>query len=84
MQSADKGLLGTSHVGRHTDSAVRSAFLRLPNRERMAITLHQIEGLDSRMIAAALGISGSEARGALVRGYRRLQRSHESVDGARG
>jgi DNA-directed RNA polymerase specialized sigma24 family protein len=61
--------------------SLRSTFMNLPKRERLALTLHQIEGFDTNAIAEVLGISGGEARGALARGYSRIQQSWKSGRG---
>jgi len=59
---------------REMDSCIRQYVLRLPERQRDVVALHDIAGLTHREVSSALGISQSNSRILLHRGRAALKR----------
>ena len=58
---------------REMDSCIRQYVLRLPERQRDVVALHDIAGLTHREVSSALGISQSNSRISLHRGRAALK-----------
>ncbi|MEO1491809.1 MAG: sigma-70 family RNA polymerase sigma factor [Pseudomonadota bacterium] len=65
-------------------AAVRGAIDTLPNRQRMALLLRAVGGLETAEVATAMGLSTGAAEQLLVRARRKLREAADSTrDGVR-
>ncbi len=65
---------------------LRAALAELPARQRIIVTLHDVEGLSTEDVAGALGLTTNNVRVLLHRGRARLQAAladYVAIDGAR-
>ena len=66
-------ILEDDFLQREMDSCIRQYVLRLPDRQRDVVALHDIAGLTHREVSSALGISQSNSRILLHRGRAALK-----------